>query len=883
MSEVLRPDPDVLLAELKRSEAASRLGRLFIFLGMCPGVGKTYAMLQAARQRQREGARVLVGLVETHGRLETESLLQDLEVLPRRRLNHRGHVLEEFDLDGALARHPGIVLVDELAHTNAPGSRHAKRYQDVLELVGAGLDVYTTVNVQHIESQVDVVRQITGVTIQETVPDSILDQAHEIELVDISVEKLLDRMAAGKVYMGERAEWAAANFFKEGNLTALREMALRFTAEHVDRELEDIRRARRVSTAWKTSARLLVGVGPSPYSESLIRWTRRAAARLGCPWMVAWVEGARKLSNEEQARLASALALARRLGAEVVNVTGDDVAGALLQLARERNVTQIIAGKPGRRRFWRVSLVERLLEDSGDIDVCLVRPELTSRAAQPDPQGSPLALAGSVAEYSLAAGLTFVVSLLGWALLPLAGYVFVGLVFLLAVVLAAVRLSRGPVLAMAAISACTWNFLFIPPRFTFHIQQPHDVVMFGMFFIVALSMGHLTSRLKQREQAERQRQRLTAALLRVTQSAALTPEPDQGLLEALRAVNELLRADTALVVRQLDRSLPAQAHEASSFKPPAKEWGVINWCYQNRQPAGRFTDTLPESEASWFPLQTATSLMGVLGVRFGERLLMDFTTRQSIEAFALQLALVLEKEHFIFAVRHAELVEQSERLQRTLLDSVSHELKTPLAVIHAALDGLASQRSPYLDEIQTAAGRLQRVVDHLLQITRMESSVVQPTGEWCVLADLITQAREDVGVMLDNRPFSLHVAADLPHVKLDPHLFVQALANLLHNAALYTPPGSPVEVHGALQTGNRLVVRVLDRGPGLPPQSEERIFQKFYRVPGSPTGGTGLGLSIARAMVRAMHGEIVASNRDGGGAEFCLSLPVEVSASPVSA
>ncbi|WP_082408103.1 hypothetical protein [Verrucomicrobium spinosum] len=345
MTEPHRPDPDALLAELQRAEKESRLGRLFIFLGMCPGVGKTYAMLQAARQRQKEGVKVMVGVVETHGRSETAALLKDLEVLPRRKLEHRGHILEEFDLDAVLQQRPELVLVDELAHTNAPGSRHFKRYQDVIELIGAGLDVYTTVNVQHIESQVDIVRQITGITIQETVPDSILDHAHEIELVDLSVEKLLDRMAAGKVYLGDRAEWAVSNFFKEGNLTALREMALRFTAEHVDRDLEDIRRAKRVSTAWKTNARLLVGVGPSPYSESLIRWTRRAANRLSCPWIVAWVEGSKRLVPADEERLSRSLALARKLGAEVVSVTGEDVAASLLQIARDRNVSQIVVGK----------------------------------------------------------------------------------------------------------------------------------------------------------------------------------------------------------------------------------------------------------------------------------------------------------------------------------------------------------------------------------------------------------------------------------------------------------------------------------------------------------------------------------------------------------
>ncbi|HSJ01988.1 MAG TPA: DUF4118 domain-containing protein, partial [Verrucomicrobium sp.] len=774
---------------------------------------------------------------------------------------------------------PALVLVDELAHTNAPGSRHAKRYQDVLELIGAGIDVFTTLNVQHIESQVDLVRQIAGVTIHETVPDSILDHAHEIELVDLSVEKLLDRMAAGKVYLGDRADWAVSNFFKEGNLTALREMALRFTAEHVDRELEDIRRSKRVSTAWKTNARLLVGVGSSPYSESLIRWTRRAATRLGCPWIVTWVEGSRSLSTGAQERLSISLALARKLGAEVVSVTGDDVAAALLQVARERNVTQIVVGKPGRRSWWRISLSDRLVQESGDIDVCMVRPETgASRQSARAAAELPSRPAGWFQEYAWAAAITFGAAMLGWLCLPFAGYVFAGLLFLLTVVLAALRMSRGPILIMASLSAFTWDYFFIPPQFTLHINQPQDIVMFVMFFIVALSMGHLTTRLRQREQAERRRQRQTAALLRVTQSAALKAEPDQGLQEALQAINELLRVDTALVVRNLDRSLPHTVHAASTFQPSAKEWGVINWAYQNKQPAGRFTDTLPQSEGSWFPLQTATSLMGVFGVRLEKETsgVLDFSTRQAVEAFALQLALVLEKEHFIFAVRRAELMEQSERLQRTLLDSVSHELKTPLAVIHAALEGLAGQSNPYLEEIQTASQRLQRVVSHLIEMTRIESSAVQPVREWCLVGDLVEQARQSVGAGLDKHPVTVHIPADLPPVHLDPNLFSQAVINILHNASMYTPAGTPVEIHGILQNGSRLELRIADHGAGLPDGEEEKVFQKFYRSPGSPTGGTGLGLSIARALLRSLGGDIKAANRPGGGAEFTLTVPVEI-------
>lgn len=867
-----RPDPDALLAQMRLEDVKSRSGKLHIFLGMCPGVGKTYAMLQTARQRVKEGVEALAGIIETHGRSETAALLEGVSVLPRKQLEHRGFTLEEFDIDAVLAQKPQLVLVDELAHTNAPGSRHAKRYQDVLELLDAGIDVYTTLNVQHIDSQVDIVRQISGVAITETVPDSILDVAHEIQLIDLSVEKLLERMADGKVYLGERAEHAVSNFFKEGNLTALRELALRFTAEQVDRDLEDIRRLKRVSSPWKTNARLMVGIGPSPYAESLIRWTRRAATRLNCPWIVVWVEGSRVLTPVEQDRLTRSLGLARKLGGEVVSVTSENVSAALLQVARERNVTQIVVGKPEKVVWWRKSLADQLILGSGDIDVCVVRPLAAMDKGSAASSHAPVS-DSVIGEISWVLVAVFTIASLCWGLVGYTGYMFVALVFLLAVVLAALRFSRGPVLLMATLSALCWNYFFIPPQFTFYINKAEDWIMFGMFFIVALSMGSLTSRLRMREIAERRRLRQTDALLRVTQSAALAAEPEKGLAEALRTINELLNAETALIVREQDRALPKAAHRASSFHPSPKEWGVVAWSYENKQCAGRFTDTLPESAATWFPLQTATSNMGVLGVQMPREARLDFTTRQTIEAFALQLALVLEKEHFIQAVSHAEVLAQSEKLHRTLLDSVSHELKTPLAVIHAALEGMDGAPNPYLAEIHTASQRLQRVVDSLLQMTRLESEVLKPHLDWCELRDVIAAARQAAGESLSSHPVHLAIPDTFPLVKVDHTLLAQCMANILHNAAIYTPKDSAIDIHLTLRE-SRLRITIRDHGPGLPQGEEQRVFEKFYRAKGTPAGGTGLGLAIARGFIQAQGGEITARNHPEGGAEFVIEINV---------
>ena len=864
-----RPDPDLLLAQVQREEGRRRAGRLFIFLGMCPGVGKTYAMLLAARQRQAEGLSLLAGIVETHGRAETAALLDGLEVLRRKQIEHNGHLLEEFDLDTALARRPDLLLVDELAHTNAPGSRHAKRYQDVLELLAAGIDVCTTLNVQHIESQVDVVRQVTGVSVQETVPDSLLDRAHEIQLIDLSVEKLLQRLTEGKVYLGDRANAAAEGFFREGNLTALRELALRFTAEKVDRDLEDFRRARRDATPWKTNARLLVGVAPTPYSESLVRWTRRAAARIGCPWIGVWVESSRRLRPDEEELLSSGLALVRRLGGEVVHVTGDDVAHALLDVARERNVSQIVVGKSDRKRFHRATLTERIIAGSGDIDVCIVRP-LAGKKPNPPQEPAPVS---RWYDYGSALGLTAAVTVFSLLLLPFSGYTVPAFLYLLAIVLTSMRWDRGPMLLMAGASAMAWDFIFIPPRFTFHVEQPEDMAMLAMFFVVALAMGQLTSRLKLRERAERERQRHTDALLRVTQQAALHPEAGKGLEAALRIIESILGGQVALLVRLDDHSLGRDALPASAFAPDDTEFAVAAWAFANHQAAGRFTDTLPSASATWFPLQTATSTMGVLGL-VRDATQFTFTERQATEAFVLQLALVLEKEHFIQAVQHTERLEEGEKLRRALLDSVSHELKTPIAVIRAAVDAQDTAKDPYLAEIDTASRRLQRIVEGLLQMTRLESSVIEPRLEWCDVSDIVSAALEATGDILRGREFFERITPDLPLIKTDHSLLEQVLANVLHNAAAHTSPMTPVELTVTRhEKGIEFTVR--DHGKGIPKGEERRIFGKFCRAPGAPAGGTGLGLSIAKGFLHALGGEIVARNHPAGGAEFTIRLTAE--------
>src|SRR6266446_3621664 len=550
MGEVDRPNPDEILARLKRDEAAAARGKLKIFFGMSPGVGKTYAMLQAARQKQAEGCEVVIGIVETHGRKETQALLEGMPIMPRTQMEYRGTTLEEMDLDAILTWHPGLAVVDELAHTNAPGSRHPKRYQDVLELVDAGIDIYTTLNVQHVASRSDTVRQISGVTVSETVPDTVLDLADEIVLVDLTPEQLRSRLAEGKVYLGERAEWAAKNFFRESNLTALREMALRLVAEHVDRDLRDIMSEQGIPGPWKSGDRLLVAVSASPYSERLIRYTRRLASSMEASWIVANIEGPRPLSQEEQTRLTRYLALARQLGAEVISTPGRDVAETLLRIARENNVTQIVIGKRLDSRwtsFWKRDPLRWLMRQSGNIDIHMIPAEESAR-----PQRETIEerlVRAPWRDFGAAVVIAAVVTALSLSIFAYTGYSAVALFYLLAVVLAGMRLRRGPTLFLAALSALLWNFLFVPPRFTFYISQFQDFMMFGAYFIIALVVAHLATQLREREQSERRGEERATALYRFTRALAASSDLDEALPKILSLIKESFQADAAVWLR----------------------------------------------------------------------------------------------------------------------------------------------------------------------------------------------------------------------------------------------------------------------------------------------------------------------------------------------
>jgi two-component system, OmpR family, sensor histidine kinase KdpD len=864
MNEAERPDPDALLARLKREETESTQGKLKVFFGMSPGVGKTYAMLQGARQKQAEGCEVVVGIAEAHGRKETEALLEGMPIMPRTQIEYRGTKLEEMDLDAILTWHPGLAVVDELAHTNAPGSRHPKRYQDVLELLDAGIDVYTTLNVQHVGSRSDTVRQITGAPVSETVPDSVLDLADEIVLVDLTPEQLRERLAEGKVYLGERADWAAKNFFRESNLTALREMALRLVAEHVDRDLRDIMSEEKIAGPWKSGDRLLVAVSASPYSERLIRYTRRLAASMEASWIVANIEGPRPLSPEEQARLTRYLALARQLGAEVITTPGRDIAETLLRVARQNNVTQIVMGKPLGTpwfSFLKPDLLRWLMRNSGNIDIHMIPSE---ESVQPRRETVEERLARAPwSEFGIALAVAAVVTGLCLSIFAFTGYWAVALFYLLTVVLAGMRLSRWPTLFLATLSALLWNFLFIPPRFTFYISQFQDFMMFGAYFVIALVIGHLATQLREREQSERRREERATALYRLTRALAASRDLDEALPKVFLLIKNSFQADAAVWLRD-ENGL--SCHPASTFAPSSKDESVAMWSFQKKQSAGKSTDTLPDADALHVPLITADRAEGVLTVRLTHPLTLE--QRDLLDAFGAQLALFVNKERALEQSRVSQIARQSQKLQKALFDSVSHELKTPLAAMSVALQ----QSQPDRAELQQAVRRLTRTVNHLLDATRLESGLLQPVREWCDPGELVREVIAESG--LKENAVRIRVADNLPMISVDARLIQQALSALLSNAVVHGKSDQPIDVSVA-RDDSMLVISVADRGPGLAPGEENKVLEKFYRGPRTRPGGIGLGLSIARQLVEAHGGEIVVQNREEGGSRFSIRLPLQ--------
>lgn len=911
-----RPDPDALLAAVEAEERGRTRGQLTIFLGYAAGVGKTYAMLQAAQQRRAEGVDVVIGYVETHKRAETDALVGGLEVVPRAQVEYRGARLPEMDLDGLLQRAPQLALVDEFAHTNAPGSRHPKRYQDVLELLDAGIDVYTTLNIQHLESLNDVVAQITSVVVRETVPDRVLDESSEIKVIDLPPDELLQRLRDGKVYVPEQAARAIEKFFRKGNLTALREIALRRAAERVDDQMRAYMRTRAIPGPWHAAERLLVCVSGSGLGERLVRATRRLADELNAEWFALHVESA-GVSEAARDRLARTLQLAEELGGKSLTLPGNDLVETALAYARQHNVTKIIVGQPLRPRWQTLlngSVVERLIRRSGQIDVYVISGEpviatpgnasgggwLPHRPYRRYLHSAGLALAATLVGFAIDLQLTqekwaVAVSLISGAgrpadlalSEPTLEPTNLVMIYLAAIVVSAIYLGRGPAILASLLSVLAFDFFFVKPYLTFAVSDVRYGITFLALFVVGVVVSSLAARVREQAETAQRRAAETAELYDLSRDLAAAASHDAIAQMVLFHVQQTFGRE-AVVLLPHDNQL--ETHVAGAgFEMDESERAVADWVFRNGEPAGRNTNTLTAARLRYLPLKTARGLVGVLGVKGpagdapggGVRHLSP-EQRRLMEAFASQAALAFERAQLSEAARQAEVLQATEKLQTALLNSISHDLRTPLVSITGALSALQEEalaldeaaRRALVDNARGEAERLNRLVGNLLEMTRLEAGALRLRREPADVQDLIGAALEQLGQRAAHRTIQMAAPADLPLVALDFGIMVQVLVNLLDNALKYSPPEAPVEVRVALRAG-QLVLEVADRGAGLPPAELPRIFDKFHRVqhPGS-VAGSGLGLSICKGMVEVHGGTLQAANRPGGGAVFTVQLPL---------
>ncbi len=879
----MRPDPDALLRRVQAEADREARAHLKIFFGFAPGVGKTYAMLETARRLVDQGIGLVVGAAYTHGRQDTEALLEGLEILPPRRLSYRGQTLEELDLDAALARKPAVLILDELAHTNAPGSRHKKRWQDALELLDAGISIYTTLNVQHLESLNDVIAQITKIHVRETVPDSILDRADELELVDISVEDLLIRLREGKVYLGEQAERALQHFFQRGNLLALRELALRRTAERINVDVQAYREEHGVQSMWPTADRLLVCVGPSPSSARLVRATRRMAAGLRTEWIAAYVEtsGVRAFSEGDRARLEEHLRLAESLGASVVRLSGVRVSDAVLDYARRNNVARIIAGKPTRFRLFdrlRGSLVEGLVQKSGDIDVLVISGDVEDEEANERPRRAAEPERGPA--YGWAAALVLLTTGLAAAAETFLQIPDIEMLYLLEIMVTAIWFGRGPSIMAAALSVAAYDVFFVAPRYTFTVADGRYFLSFAMMFAVGILISTLALRIRRQQRDAVGREERTAALYSL--SRALGSAVNLGEAAQITAKYAAEAFSAAVVVFEVGTM--NEIVEIAGFPPgtdlATPDHAVARWVVEHGRPAGFSTDTLSGSRALCTPISTASAPIGVLALLPAKHEPLTADQRSFLEAICRQAAFAIERAELVEKARYSALRAKTEELRSTLLSSVSHDLRTPIASITGAATTLRDEpelepalKSEMVETICDAADRLAHIVSNLLDMTRLASGAIALKREWVPPIELVGGALTRLRSALAGRTVTTTLSEDLPLLLVDPILMEQLLVNLLENAEKHTPRGTPIEIVG-VREGEQVVLEVRDRGPGFPPGYEERAFERFQRGPRAGPHGVGLGLSICRAIADAHGGTLTAANRDGGGAMLQLRLPV---------
>lgn len=896
-----RPDPDALLARVEREENLKRRGRLKIFFGAAAGVGKTYAMLLAAQAKRAEGVDVVVGLVETHERQETVAVLQGLDVLSPKLVKHRDTVQREFDLDGTLKRRPTLVLVDELAHSNAVGCRHPKRWQDVEELLDTGIDVYSTLNVQHLESLNDDVSQVTGVQVKETVPDTVFELADEVELIDLPPDELLLRLKEGKVYMPQQAERAILSFFRKGNLIALRELSLRLTADRVDAQMQDYRDDHAIRDVWPVGDRVLVCIGPNPIAERLIRAAKRLATSLHAHWIVTYVETPelQRLPAERRDEVLRALRFAEQLGAETVTLSGPDMSKEILNFAKSRNVTKIVLGKPSRRGWKRWvlgSVVDTLITEAHNINVYLLG---SPRGGSASEQNSLKQMQGlKVLRPSYPRGHTRRRWISwGWALIMTGGTTMLAwlmsgnfesanlvMVYLLGVVFMAARFGREASILTSVLSVAAFDFLFVKPIYTFAVADAQYLVTFVIMLLVGLIISHLTSNMRSQAKIASHRERRANVLYALSEDLATSRTVADTARIATRHIQEEFGGTSVLLFPVDDGRIvyPQDSPVPESLR--ASDLGVAQWVFDHAQIAGQGTDTLPGASAVFFPMSGFRGVIGVLALRAANlRRVFLPEQRRLLDTFISQIAQTIERVRFANEAQQTQIRIESETLRNSLLSAISHDLRTPLASIVGAASTLVEEDAHLtpLDRqelnltIYDEALRMSNLANNILDMARLDGGQASLNRQWYPLDEIIGGALTRMHKQLEWRVVNTKLPDGLCLVRLDAVLIEQVLINLLENACKYTPQGSPIDIIAEF-SAHMLKVTVADLGPGIPAGAEEKLFDKFYRVHREGTqSGVGLGLAICKAIVIAHGGVIGACNRQDGGAQFFFLLPLD--------
>jgi two-component system sensor histidine kinase KdpD len=878
-----RPNPDDLLASLKENEEKGKRGKLKIFFGMCAGVGKTYSMLQAAHIEKKKGADIVIGYIETHNRKETNELVKGFEMIARKSYPYKSTLLQEMDLDAIIERKPQIVLVDELAHTNVQGSRHLKRFQDVQEILDHGIHVYTTVNVQHLESRSEIVAQITGIIVRETIPDDVFERADDVELVDLTPDELLLRLSEGKVYAAEQSKEAVRNFFRKGNITALREMALRVVADRVDRQLHDYMQLKRIKGPWKSGVHLLAAVTYTEQSTKLLRWAKNLADIMGGSLQAIYVETSRELTPKESEALDKNINLAKQLGIQFRIITNYDLVKAIVDFAQKENVTHIVIGKPRERDMFALlrlgNFVNRLIRYSGNIDVyvlgtdTLVDDKFRRKASLPS-------FTSSINEYLISTAIVVITSSVCFLIKNIVGYQVVSFVLLIAVSILAFFLGTGPILMASSVSALIWDYFFIPPFYTFHIGKTEDMLMLAMFFIIALLNGVLTSRIRRQEKKIRIREERTHALYQLAKELSTVSGINEILDLACRDIRKYFKLESVVLLKDESDQLEKQSRQLSAINFNENDISIAEWTFRHSAKAGKFSDTLPSSSYTFYPLKGNNDNVGVIAVQ--HKRVFTQGEEQFWEGFLPQISGKIEREFLRLTARTALILNESDKLYKTLFNSISHELRIPVATILGASDTLIAQdyspesRKMLHEEINQAAIRLNRLIENLLNMSRLDSGRLTPRIDWCDLHDLINKVIQSLSAELSHFDFDVVLPDDMPLVQLDFGLMEQVIHNLLLNSTQLAPEGSSLRVKFFYDNGF-LFIQVMDRGPGFSVSDLPMVFNKFYRGESAVAGGTGLGLSIVKGIVEAHKGIITAENRTNGGALFTIKIPSDSS------